>query len=250
MEDRLKDDPEVRAMARELEAASRRAPDTRTEVGDAVEELFGANLRSFRTLWTAVRYPERYARAALTPDWEDGRYTPAVRLWLAMFSLMILLTFVGFAPEKDGQTVSIVSIMDDDRAFSLMLLFGSFGALVIAAIWLRWRKTVTVATNIRLMFGANIPVLAATAVLAVPHRFIPEQFEVVWSTFGLIGTIVLAYAYILLGPAKAVRAMAPYLSTLLYVVLIQSATVLLALMFLLALIFGDSLLTDQPSRID
>ena len=231
-------DPELERMARELDAASRQTISTRNEVGDAVEELFGANIRSLRTLWTAIRHPRRYAEACLTPDWQGGRYTPAVRLWLAIFSLSLLAALLREViyplPDENPQVMGAFY----DRFENVFLLAMSFLGIVLTAVFARWNKRVRFAVNIRLMFAANIPILLfSTALQLAPLGQGPSLVDLVV----LLVYLILVWLYLWRGPASAIGVSKPTLKALSYTGVSIFWTVFAALLVVVPVIVATQL---------
>lgn len=57
------------------------------------DDVFGLNVRGFRTMWASVFNPARVFEAARDPDWL-GRYTPAIRLVFVIMALTMTLQFI------------------------------------------------------------------------------------------------------------------------------------------------------------
>lgn len=59
------------------------------DVEDTAEDLLGVNFRSVRTLWALIVRPNAVFRAYA--DGDRNRYSPALRLWIALVGLQTLL---------------------------------------------------------------------------------------------------------------------------------------------------------------
>lgn len=203
----IKDDPEVRHMAEELRQQAQKPHSTKEELGDVVEELFGANLRSVRTLWVSFRHPLRYAKAALTPDWDGGRYTPSVRLFLALFSIFAVTAFFWF--DRYIEDIDIDEGALGQKTFLALFLAVIFGWTLFGAWFLRWRKSVGFAANIRLWFAASVPPTALSFLDEVQSAFHPPSWEVPATALSVVVFIGVQFAYLRFGPAAALQVPSP-----------------------------------------
>lgn len=203
----FEDDPEVRRMAEQLRRQTQRENTTKQELGDVVEELFGANLRSLRTLWVAFRHPARYAKAALSPDWESGRYTPSVRLYLAIFSVFALTAFLWF--DRFMAPGELDEVMIGERTLMVMFLGVSFAWTLFGAWLLRWRGAVGFATNIRLWFAASIPPTTISYFDEIQGAFHPPEWGFTANVISFAIFIIAQFAYLRLGPARALAVASP-----------------------------------------
>ena len=72
--------------------------DNKVGLDDLLEDLFGMNIRSFKTIGVLFASPRRYFTAAKTPSWMD-KYTPSTRLWLGLMAILIALQFFWASPD-------------------------------------------------------------------------------------------------------------------------------------------------------
>jgi len=63
-----------------------------------LEDVFGLNIRSAKSLWVTFKKPENYFKAAKSADWQQT-YTPSLRLWLGLMALMVALQFIWAKPD-------------------------------------------------------------------------------------------------------------------------------------------------------
>jgi len=71
-----------------------------THIGfeEFTEDLFGLNIRSGKTIWQSFVAPSEYFEAAQSPDWHQ-KYTPSLRLWLGLMTVMVALQFFWGKPD-------------------------------------------------------------------------------------------------------------------------------------------------------
>lgn len=74
-------------------------PDKSIGFDDFLEDLFGMNIRGFKTIWVLITRPKLYFIAAKTPDWQ-ARYTPSFRVWFAIIALTAALAWIWAGPDS------------------------------------------------------------------------------------------------------------------------------------------------------
>ncbi len=84
--------------SRKEETVRNHDPVTKIGLEEFLEDVFGLNIRSAKTLWTLFKTPSNYFAAAKTPDWEQ-KYTPSLRLWLGLTAIMVALQFIWARPD-------------------------------------------------------------------------------------------------------------------------------------------------------
>ncbi len=67
--------------------------------GEFLEDIFGFNLRSFKSIWALFKNPADYFRAARSPHWLD-KYTPSLRIILGLTAISIALQFLWTRPNS------------------------------------------------------------------------------------------------------------------------------------------------------
>lgn len=88
-----------------IESGSETQPDVKIGMEEFLEDVFGLNIRSAKTLWIMFKNPSIYFKAARTPDWQQ-RYTPSLRLWLGLMTIMVALQFIWARP--DGSFMQVM----------------------------------------------------------------------------------------------------------------------------------------------
>lgn len=73
---------------------------------EIMQGAFGFNFRTVRSVWTLIRRPSDYFKAARTPDWM-GQYTPSLVLILGITAMTVALEF--FWAEPNGSFVSAIN---------------------------------------------------------------------------------------------------------------------------------------------
>jgi len=81
-----------------IESGPENQPDVKIGMEEFLEDVFGLNIRSAKTLWAMFKNPSDYFTAARTPDWRQ-RYTPSLRLWLGLMTIMVALQFIWARPD-------------------------------------------------------------------------------------------------------------------------------------------------------
>ena len=73
-------------------------PDLKIGFEEFLEDVFGLNIRSAKTIGVMFKNPSTYFQAARTPDWKQ-LYTPSLRLWLGLMTIMVALQFIWARPD-------------------------------------------------------------------------------------------------------------------------------------------------------
>ena len=160
---------------------------------DAItEDIFGINLRGARSILALWASPRRYVEAATHADWQ-GRYTPAIRLWLFFFAL-----FSAFKVWWLGQSAGLVEAwatgfsdagvplppgtMYEDLAreaivlvFTLLPVLQIVATFAVALVYPYWGRPATAALRQRLFFATIVPSASLMPVVMTVMIFVPSQ---------------------------------------------------------------------------
>ncbi|MFN7055915.1 hypothetical protein [Hyphomonas sp.] len=173
------------------------------------DDVFGLNVRGFRTMWAAVFNPARVFEAARDPDWL-GRYTPAIRLVFVIMALTMTLQFLwayegsslwnsvqeaiaSFEAELDGRDPGSVT-REIILAFAVLYPVAYFTLHIPASLLIGfWGKGVTLPVRSRLYFSTIVPAgLVSLAVVIVQHALEPEPSQA--SSIAALAILILAYS--------------------------------------------------------
>lgn len=117
---------------------------TRIGFDNLLEDLFGMNIRGFKTIWVLVTRPKLYFIAAKTPDWQE-RYTPSFRVWFAIIALTAALAWVWAGPDspmfniyREGLLPMVEGANKSLAPQGLMIEAGSFNVDQAARDVIRW----------------------------------------------------------------------------------------------------------------
>lgn len=196
-----------------------------------IEDLFGLNIRSFKTIWTSFVRPHQYFRAGLHADWENN-FTPSLRLWLGLFALVTALQFF-WAGQNTVMNQSIQSTLTTlseqiistaqaqgtkiaDKPFDASLATNVYFKrqvliqpivliallMFLSAIYRAWGESYEFVIRQRYIFAILVPGTVIGAICLTASKFIPEHLFGLFSIFQLA---IIAGAYFLTayrGPYK------------------------------------------------
>lgn len=74
------------------------SPSLKIGLEEFLEDVFGLNIRSAKTIWELFKTPSLYFKAAQTPHWQQ-KYTPSLRLWMGLMAIMVALQFFWANPD-------------------------------------------------------------------------------------------------------------------------------------------------------
>lgn len=136
----------------------------------------GFNIKFLSSIWTLFVRPEKYFKAARSPDWLN-KYTPSVHLLLASLGLMMAIDFLW--AKSDGNYIDIfVSSFDNAVPGKKLADSSEFRALIAEFVNLTnivshpvyffllflfawafraWGKSLTFTERIRYMFALVVP---------------------------------------------------------------------------------------------
>lgn len=182
---------------------------TRMSGWDALlDDVFGLNVRGFRTMWASLFNPARVFEAARDPAWQD-RYTPAIRLVFVIFaltgSLQYLLSGEGTplwqtvvetvtAYEGDLYGREIGAVVQEVLLAYAVLYSIAFFVLHIPMSLLAgaWGKGVPMPVRSRLYFATLVPgTLIGLALVIGQNALSPEINQTSSQIF--MALIILAY---------------------------------------------------------
>lgn len=168
------------------------------------EDLFGLNIRGMKSILTLWRYPQRYFRAAETPDWQD-EYTPSIRLWLSFFALLSALKFWWFGTNEgmigafasgfanagiqlpEGVTYEDVGAEAVLWAFGLVPVLQIICMFLLSTVYNFWGRSTTLALRQRYLFAVMIPNASLMPVFLTIMLFIPQAML---SAYGMVLAVV------------------------------------------------------------
>jgi len=182
---------------------------------DILEDFFGLNMRSFRSLKTLFLRPAAYLNSAKSVNWQDSKFTPSPRLWLGLTAIIVALRVI-WGSEDSAYMKSIVDsvrsgdnsnfdpatnwndiatqVMDFTTLFSPIATITTL--LLLASLLRFWGEKLTYFTRLRFLFAAMIPVpflsiiyyLAASYIPVANNDFFSALYFVV--AFGLITWVI------------------------------------------------------------
>jgi len=158
-----------------------RQPDMSVGLEEFLEDLFGLNIRSFKSIWQLFRNPAPYFTAAKTADWNNQSFTPSMRIWLGLMAILVALQFLWASPDTaifeaavenmrkgleqnpnsniDINAIDFNSIVD--RMMKLQLVFQPFVLITIftlSATFIRfWGEKLSFVVRTRYIFAVIIP---------------------------------------------------------------------------------------------
>ncbi|MFC6198676.1 hypothetical protein [Ponticaulis profundi] len=187
-------------------------------LNEIAEDAFGLSLRGFRTMWIALRKPQRVFDAARSLDWLGGRFTPSVRLVFSILAVMTALRFL-WAGEQSVLYGMVDLAVGSANAFSehmaheefvesLLDHFVFFFPLtymalhVLAVLGLRiWGRGTGYALRLRLHFVALIPSTLFT-LIGTPafSAFSAESWRIIGPVF-MVALLAIDFTTVMRGGA-------------------------------------------------
>lgn len=182
---------------------------TRASGWDALlDDVFGLNVRGFRTMWASLFNPARVFEAARDPGWLD-RYTPAIRLVFVIFALTESLQFL-LAGEGTPMWQTVVDTVNayegdlygrevDAIAREVLLAYSFLYALAFFVLHIPmsllvsvWGKGVPIPVRSRLYFATLVPATLIGLVLVIGQNAITPEINQTSSQI-FMALIILAY---------------------------------------------------------
>ncbi len=167
---------------------------------DFLEDVFGLNIKGFKTLWASFRKPKEYYKAAWSPSW-SGKFTPSFRLWFTLTALTFFFQiFWGGAdsamakgilellksanvPLRDGVDMKDVTTYYIRWYLGLIPMCSIVILLVFASIYRAWNTKTPFVIRQRNVFATIIPSTAVTFFLVMFYRIIPLEYIIIFSLF-------------------------------------------------------------------
>lgn len=183
---------------------------TRASGWDALlDDVFGLNVRGFRTMWASLFNPARVFEAARDPGWQD-RYTPAIRLVFVIFALTEFLQFLlsGEATPIWQTVVETVSSFEGDLygrevdavAREVLLAYSALYSIAFFVLHIpmslfvgTWGKGVSMPVRSRLYFATLVPGTLIGLALVIGQNTISTEINQT-SSLIFMALIILAYA--------------------------------------------------------
>lgn len=153
---------------------------------DLTEDLFGLNVRGVITLKDIFLHPARVFAAARTPDWNDKYYTPSIRLFFSLITVVILLRVFWAGDGShfmrsiqmslqniDQDSVSAEGIM---QQIIVSLPIVTMLSMILAGTLVRiWGKGTSLVVRLRCYFIAAIPSWILSYLSFAGMEFLPFQ---------------------------------------------------------------------------
>lgn len=201
---------------------SQRNTDNIVGLDDLIEDLFGMNVRSFKTIWVLFSSPRQYFIAAKTPAWMD-KYTPSTRLWLGLMAILIALQFFWASPDAaimDNLSTTLSAVFANaainvgstadfaafdmagelQKAMKLNYLIYPFVFIfafsVFAWLYRAWGEALSFTVRLRYVFAVIVPasVIGLFTTLMTPFISATQL-----NLFSVIQTVVILGLYFLTG---------------------------------------------------
>lgn len=194
--------------------------DNKVGLDDLLEDLFGLNIRSLKTIWVLFSAPQQYFIAAKTPSWMD-KYTPSTRLWLGLMAILIALQFFWASPDaalmsnlantfntafsgaasKAGSTADFANFdmtAELQKAMKLNYLIYPFVFIftfsVFAWLYRAWGEVLSFTVRLRYIFAVIVP---ASVIGLVTTLVTPLLSAAQLTLFSVIQTIIILGLYFL-----------------------------------------------------
>ncbi|MFN4025125.1 MAG: hypothetical protein ACK4MQ_09840 [Hyphomonas sp.] len=155
------------------------------------DDVFGLNVRGFRTMWVSVFNPARIFEAARDADWH-GRYTPAIRLSFMIIAFTMFLQFIWMS---EGSALwqamrEVAETFPDDwqgrdaetatrdvlLAFSVAFPIAYFGVHIpLSLIAGTWGPQTPLPVRSRLYFSTLVPAVIIGLVMTLVQARLPNE---------------------------------------------------------------------------
>lgn len=226
-----------------------------------LEDVFGLNIRSAKTLWITFKKPADYFKAATTPDWRQ-QYTPSMRLWVGLITVSVALQFFWAKPngafmqllkeglmggmkagaESNGKSINFeglnfdVLILNMMKTHTLILPFiFIFLMSFLALIYRAWGQKLSYVVRQRYIFAVIVPATFIVLISTLLMTFLDSEIYKIISIiqiFVMIGLYFLTayrgpYAHMEVGE-KIGRSIFLSLSIIVMVTVAQFISILIA----------------------
>lgn len=212
-------------------SAPKQSPDGFETVGydDFFEDIFGLSVRGLKSIKCLFVDPAAYFTAARHADWQD-RFTPSMRLWLGLMTILIGLQFIWASDASnymDSVTqlprafvesqltmdgANIQALQDYDmlaaakriNARNLLIYPFIFIAclLLLSAIFRPWRNGENFVVSQRYMFGVIVPASVVGLVSTILSYLIPASVYTIVSNTQIAIIFVLYVITAYRGPMR------------------------------------------------
>lgn len=190
------------------ERPTRESTANRLGFDELLLDIFGLNIRGLRTVGATIATPRRYFDAARDGDWH-GRYTPSIRVWFSIITVMMLLRFIwaGDGSAIMNGTIAQFEAMqltfaDDHSAESAARVYVGMQSVATPFVMLAlytllamaypfWGPGVSLALRVRFGFATVIPSNALSLVLTFPLGFVSDRLFVLLIAGTLAGALIL-----------------------------------------------------------
>ncbi|GLQ23230.1 hypothetical protein GCM10007853_11040 [Algimonas ampicilliniresistens] len=209
-----------------MKETSEPKPDTVKRVGfdDFLDDIFGISIKGLKSIWTLIVDPTDYFEAARHGDWQ-GRFTPALRIWLSIMTIMIALQFIWAADassymdsitqiprafvdiqiKQDGANIEALNnynMLDAAKRINTrnMLIYPVIFIavfLLLSAIFRPWRNGENFVVSQRYIFGVIVPASVLGLTTTVLSYLAPPSFYTAYTNIQLvvIGVVYAITAY-------------------------------------------------------
>jgi len=203
-------------------------PDVKTGFDDLLEDLFGLNIRSVRSLKALFVKPSEYFKAAKTKDWGGQQFTPSPRLWIGLIAITVATRFlwgdtdgafmqvmseqaqagfeIGLRDNPDVDASNIDWTESIQKMFDISMLIQPFmmvAVMMLLATMVRfWGEPLTYVVRLRYLFAIIIPASVVNLIATIMIFMVPTRFMTAVSISQLVIMIVLYTLTSLLGPFK------------------------------------------------
>ncbi len=172
--------------------------DNREDLGNAVEDTIGFNLRSLRTLGDLIVRPNRVFKSYADRDRQT--YTPALRLWFALIGLQVLISAIWggwegimrrqiessgpvaaelYTEVSGGRLDEFLRHYGDAMGVAHPILVGGFSALSVFLLGL-FRKGLAWPSRLNIAMGVLVAG-SIVGLLLMPVMFTPQFMQWLWA---------------------------------------------------------------------
>jgi len=194
-------------------------PDLKIGLEEFLEDVFGLNIRSAKTILAMFKTPAIYFQAAKTKDWQQ-RFTPSLRLWLGLMTVSVALQFFWARPDgslmqmlkqglevgfnygvkaRGGSEVDFTGFDFDTAMTAVMKLNSLIYPFIFVTImsllaftYRAWGQTLTYVVRQRYIFAVIVPATVFGLASTILMTFASAE---VYKVIGIIQFFVIAALY-------------------------------------------------------
>jgi len=202
-------------------------PDLKIGLEEFLEDVFGLNIRSAITIWFLFKNPSIYFQAAKTKDWQQ-RFTPSLRLWLGLMTIMVALQFIWARPDgslmqhmkeamKSGLNTGIQSTseksvnldnFDFDAAIIAMMKLNTLiypfifviAMSLLALIYRAWGTRLSYVVRQRYIFAIIVPATVIGLISTILMTFVSREIYMVISIVQTLAILAIYFLTAYRGP--------------------------------------------------